>query len=78
MYILLPWGNNHPGTCTGTCIVYEDSRSLIRWPGWSCLRRVTMVALVITRGWARIGGRHLTTAWGKLCVSGAVLMEIDV
>ena len=25
MYILLPWGNNHPGTCTGTCIVYDDS-----------------------------------------------------
>ena len=21
MYILLPWGNNHPGTC----IVYDDS-----------------------------------------------------
>ena len=36
-----------------------------------------MVALVITRGWARIGGRHLTTAWGKLELSSAVLMEID-
>ena len=43
--------------------IYRSAGLIDSCSGWGCLRRVTVVALVITRGGARRVGHHLTTAW---------------